>query len=155
MKILCIQILLCGVVLFSGCLKQQRVEPLYPKDISGWEGQKGKDGSISRKFVLRKNEATDNGTVQIKVIDIIPGNPYTEGSSFLRQARARIQLSRMSDGKKLCEDTYAENGGSIFTHEGCSSAPSDISFLNTLGISGIVIIAINLHEEWVYFQIND
>lgn len=155
MKIFCVQILLCCAALFGSCLKQQRMEPLYPKDVSGWEGYKGEDGSISRKFVLRKNEATDNGKVQIKVIDIIPGNPYAEGGSFQRQARARIQLSRVSDGKKLCEDTYAEDGGSIFTPEGCGSAPSDISVLETLGMSGIVIIAINLQEEWVFFQIND
>jgi hypothetical protein len=154
MKAFRIQILLCCVALFSGCLSQQRVEPLYPKDLSGWEGRKGEDGIISREFVLRKNEATDNGKVQIKVIDIIPGDPYVEAGSFLRQARARIQFSRISDGKILCEGVYAEVGGTSLNPEGCNSTQEDLTFLESLNMSAIVTSGINLKEEWVKFTIN-
>jgi len=141
-------------MLFGSCLRQQRVEPTYPKDVSRWEGRKGENGIISRTFVLRKNEASDNGQVQIKVIEIIPGDPLVEAGSFNGQARARIQFSRMSDGKKLCEETYPEHGGSVLASQGCGSTSSDISYLKSFGISAIVTLGINLKDEWVYFSIN-
>jgi hypothetical protein len=157
MKLLYVTLVLCVSVLYANCfIRHQRVEPLYPKpeDLSGWEGRKENGGGISRSFVLKKGEAIDNSKLQIKMIDIIPGDPFSEDGSFQHQARAKIQFIRLSDNKVLCEDTYAEQGGSLITPEGCGSTTSAISILESFKISAIVIIAINLKEGWVYFQIN-
>src|SRR5215211_5742980 len=105
MKTLVITLALICTFINGCCPKQNRLEPSYPKDVSGWEGSKDKDGKVSRKFVLKKGETTDNGEIQIKLSEIIEPNPCAEGGTFQRQARARIQFIRLSDQKIICNDT--------------------------------------------------
>ena len=151
MKLLFVILALLGIGMQGCCIKENRVEPSYPSNLSGWEGRKKPDGSVIRDFVLRKGQAIDNGEVQVKVVDIIPGDPCAEGGSFLRVARARIQFVRLADLKFLCEETFAERSASIFSPDGCGSSQSDVSALKGLGIFNIHVTAINLKEEWVSF----
>ena len=150
MRTILLMLTLLGVWMQGCCIQEERVEPPYPSDLSGWEGQKEPNGRLARKFVLKKGQATDNARVQVKVIDLIPGDPCAEPAAFQRQARARIQFVSLSDMKVLCEETFAENGVSTFSSEGCGSSQVGVSELNLLGIFSINVLAINLKEEWVY-----
>lgn len=129
------------------CPNRHAVEPLYPKDELGWkDSDSGFLGvRIKGRFVLRKGEATDNGKVQIKVLEIIPPRPCAEAAGFDAQARVRFQFVRMSDKQVLCEDVFAENGGGNINPCGESVAK--------LGVSGIGVHGINLKEGWVYFVV--
>lgn len=142
------------VALLSGCCPTaDHVEPSYPSNLTGWDGtHKGGTGG-GRTFVLRKGETTDNGLVQVKIVDIFPPKPCAEAGSFERQPRARIQFVRSSDQKILCEDIYAEGGGAFISPERYGSNSSDLIQSLNMDIKSITIIAINLKEEWVFFRI--
>ena len=154
MKILLVLFLLAAGLLNACCSKPHHDEPPYPTNISGWEGTRDNNGKIHRKFVLRKGEVTDNGEIQIKVVDIIPPEPCAEVGTFQRQARAKIQFIRLSDNRILSEDIYPEHGGSFIPYkEDDSTSPTKL-VLTGLDIAAIVTLGINLKEQWICFQLN-
>jgi hypothetical protein len=128
------------------CIPVKRDEPPYPSKVLGWKDYEDQGVKFRGNFILRKNEATDNGKLQIKVLDIIPPDPCAEGGTFPRQARVKLQMVRLSDKKMLCTDTFPENGGGRFSPE-CGGS------LDECGISALHVLDINLEEGWAYFDI--
>ncbi len=132
------------------CFPIRRVEPSYPIKVSGWLTDKERLKFHEENkywargdFVLRKNEATDDGKIRIKVIDLIPPDPCAEGGSFQRQARVTLQFIRVSDQRVLCEETFPENGY-LTVYTKCGDR------LNEYDISGVGVTDINLKEGWAF-----
>lgn len=153
MKLFLISVLFCGLMTQCCCPKPQHTDQPYPRDVSGWRERSERGITIHGNFVLRKGETTDNGKIQVGLVDIIPPDPCAEVGTFQRQARARIQFIRVADQRVLCEDTYAERGGRDFSPDECQSSASDISALSELGVEALYVNAINLREKWVFFEI--
>jgi hypothetical protein len=140
--------------LLSGCCSPiNRTEPAYPSKVSGWLTDKQRlkfyeeNNFWSRgNFVLRKNEATDDGKIRLKVIDLISPDPCAEGDAFQRQARVKIQFIRVSDQKSLCEETLAERGAST-VYSKCGDS------LDEFGIDVVGVTDINLKEGWAFIRL--
>src|SRR5262245_37471055 len=129
------------------CTYEPRVEPAYPQSVSGWKERSERGVRIRGDFVLKKGDSTDNGKIQVKIIDLIPPDPCAEAAAFQRNARARIQFVRLSDNKVLLDDLFATRGtGRLSTTEGTD-------FYEEFGVSVIYIYDINLKDGWVYLEL--
>jgi hypothetical protein len=129
------------------CLKESRVEPAYPQSVSEWKERRERGVRIRGEFVLKKGTSTDNGKIQVKVIDLIPPDPCAEAGAFQRNARAGIQFVRLSDNKVLLEDLFAESGSMTLR------AADGTSLYEEFGIYVIYIYDINLKDGWVHFEL--
>ncbi len=101
--------------LMTGCCSTHHNEPSYPsRAFLGWKEFAQADSLQSHGvFVLKKGESTDNGKIQVKVIDIIPNDPCDpHGRTYF--ARVELQLTRLSDQKILCSDSYEESSTGFF-----------------------------------------
>jgi hypothetical protein len=115
--------------------------------VSGWKEHKEQGVRIRGDFVLKKGNSTDNGKIQVKVIDLIPPDPCAEAGAFQSQARAKIQFVRLSDNKVLLEDLFAERGSMTL------SPANGTDLYEEFGVSVIFIYDINLKDGWVYFEL--
>jgi hypothetical protein len=147
-------VLTLGASLLSGCCHPiNRTEPAYPGKVSGWLTDKQRlmfyeeHKYWSRgNFVLRKNEATDDSKIRIKVLELIPPDPCAEGGSFQRQARVTLQFIRMSDQKPLCEETFPERGSSR-VYSKCGDSHDEIG-IDVVGVSDI-----KLKDGWAFIKL--
>lgn len=96
-------------------------------------------------FVLRKDEITDNGQVQVQVIELIPGEPCVDAGTLASHPKVKLRFVRSSDQALLCTATYAENEGATLSRD-CGNV------LSEFGILGIGIRAINLKDGWVFLE---
>lgn len=129
------------------CLKEPRVEPAYPQNVYGWKERRERGVRIRGEFVLKKGTSTDNGKIQVKIIDLIPPDPCAEAGAFQGQTRARIQFVRLSDNKVLLDDLFAASGtGTLSTADGAD-------LYEEFGVSIIYIYDINLKDGWVHFEL--
>src|SRR5687767_13692571 len=122
----------------SGCCPESvpRVEPVYPKSVTGWLNNSARNefmkeyGFWSRgDFIIEKDASIDNGRVGLRVVDLIPPNSCCEAADVnCRAAKAVISFTRMSDKTELCRMNCPE--GSSTTVE-CRSG------LNELGVIGV------------------
>lgn len=143
-----------GASLLGGCCSPiNRTEPAYPGKVSGWLTDKQRllfyeeHKYWSRgNFVLRKNEATDDGKIRIKVLDLIPPDPCAEGGSFQRQARVTLQFIRVSDQRPLCEETLPERGA-LAVHSKCGDS------LDEFGLDVVGVYDINLKDGWAFIRL--
>lgn len=129
------------------CSYEPRVEPAYPQSVSGWKERMERGIRIRGDFALKKGTSTDNGKIQVKIIDLIPPDPCAEAGAFQRNARARIQFVRLSDNKVLLDDLFAESGTKTL------STADSTSLYKEFGIDVIYIYDINLKDGWVYFEL--
>jgi hypothetical protein len=91
-------------------------------------------------LLLKKGESSDNGTIGVRVIDIIEAEPCGDvGIEYHR--RARVQFFTPSDGRVLCEELVADRGN------------SGVRCGDRLGLAVIGVIAINTAEGWVLFDL--
>ncbi|GEM_PF-2302689 len=131
------------------CMNNLHKEPSFPGDVQqGWREKDAKQKGLQVRgvFVLKKGEATDNGEIQLKVVNIIAHDPCdAQGVNSL--PKATIQLVRMSDQLLLCSGTYTEKAYGILSAECGSEAAA-------LGITGYRINAINLSKGWVFFELH-
>lgn len=97
--------------------------------------------------MLRKDQTTENGELQIKLMELISGDPCVDAGSERHQARVTLQFVRVRDKKVLCEDTFVEKGSRVFSGTQCGSS------LTEFGIMGIYVIAVNVKDEWVFFEL--
>jgi hypothetical protein len=129
----------------TGCCVDHHKEPSYPgKAVLGWK-EFARTGPLQTHgvFVLKKGESTDNGKIQVKVMDIIPNDPCDPpGRVYL--ARVELQFTRLSDQKILCSDSYVERSTGIFD---CGNQ------IVEFGISGYRMNTINLTQGWVFFEL--
>jgi hypothetical protein len=136
-------VLLLACFTVGCCAKDDRIEPNYPSNISGWSKYEQFGVKMCGSFVLQLNEATDNGKLQVKVLELIPPDLCAHSGSFQRQARVKFQFVRLEDQKLLCEDIFPERGGGSIS--GCQASVAE------LGIHAVQVRAINLREGWAYF----
>ena len=101
--------------------------------------------------MLRKGETIDKGNIQIKVVEIIPGNLCDDAGSVQYQTRVRIQFIRLSDEKVMCEEVFPETGSALLSAQACGS--SDISALSDAGIEAIYVRAVNVKDGWAFFEL--
>lgn len=148
MKIVLLMVFMVIILMSDCCPKQrQREEPPYPNQVTGWVYREERGLKILGEFVLQKNESTDNGKVQVKLLEVIPGNPCAEPNTFGYLAKAKLQFIRMSDSKVLCEEIFGEKGSETLSATNCNNS------LNEFGLLGIYIFAINLNDGWVHFEL--
>jgi hypothetical protein len=139
--------------LIGGCCQEDpRVEPPLPTPnrITGWRYTEDEGVRSLGHFLLRKNEATDNGKVRVKVLDVVPGDPCVDPQEYQRLPSAKFQFVRVFDGEVLCEVSEAEKSSSTL---GAGSSSSCGNKLAESGILGLYISAINLKEGWVFFEL--
>ena len=147
MKVALLGVVLSCSLMSACCEGPPRIEPPYPGAVSGWKDRNERGQHILGEFVLRKNETTDNGKVQIRVIDLLPGKPCGE-SPQETNARAVLQLVNPSDGKVLCEHTFLERSSASW-FAGCHS--DRVLFSDP----SVYIDAINVKDGWVHFILLD
>ena len=140
-------ILLMSLAVQGSCaLMQKRDEPSYPANVSGWQAYTRQGVKFRGSFVLKTNETTSDGNIQIKLINILPADPMAESGAHNSRPRARLQFTRVVDQKVICEGTYAEDEGRTLAAD-CGDT------LEHIGIIGVGIRAINLKEGWVFFEL--
>lgn len=137
-------IALGAVIWLVGCCDSQRTEPTYPKDVAGWRNYKEGTTKLRGSFVLRKGEQTDNGKLQITVLELIPPKCTGDTGDFSAQARVNLGFTRVSDQQVLCSETFPENGGGSLSGN-CGRIPDEF------GIYGVGVRAINIRDGWVFF----
>ena len=143
-----LNVVLLLTLLTSGCCPEStRTEPNYPADISGWKKRQERGLTIIGNFALRKNESVDNGDLQIKLLEVKAGDPCVDAGSERHEPRVTLEFLRLRDGKKLCEETFSEKGSRTFSGTKCGSSLSQFEIL------GIYVIAINVKDEWVFFEL--
>ena len=148
MRIYLVVLLLIAFCAAGCCLNASgHTEPAYPNDGLGWKdfGSNSGGAVIRGRFVVRKGETTDNGKIQIKVLELIPPDRCAEAGAFNAQARVRFQFVRLSDHRVLCADIFPEQGGVNITPCGAMVAE--------LGVGGIWVSAVSLKEEWAFFEV--
>jgi hypothetical protein len=115
--------------------------------VEGWKNHEKNGIKMRGRFVLKKNEATDNGKIQISVLEILPPERCVEGGSFPARARVKLQFLRLTDQKILCSDVFPENGG-VTVSSVCGDS------LDEFGIFGVGVRAINIKDRWVLFELD-
>src|SRR5215472_1894207 len=133
-------------VWLSACCPQRK-EPPPPTDAIGWKDYKEGTTKLRGRFLLKKGESTDNGKVEIKVLELIPPNCAADVGSFERQARVKLQFRSLSNPQNLCSEVFPEHGGGLLI-------PPCNSIAEEYDISGVGVGAINLKEGWVYFRLD-
>jgi hypothetical protein len=129
------------------CSNEPRVEPAYPQSVSGWKERSKHGVRIHGEFVLNKGTSTDNGKIQVKIIDLIPPEPCAEAAAFQANARARIQFVRLSDNKVLLNDLFVDSGWmTLRTADGST-------LYDEFGVDVIYVYDINLEDGWVHFEL--
>jgi hypothetical protein len=136
----------CGF-LRGCCTETPRVEPAYPTQERGWNERYDKGVRSLGTFVLRKGQTTDNGKLQVKLLDVIPGDSCAEAGTTISRARAILQFVRLPEQKVLCEDSFVETSSMTISGTACSKN------LGEFGVAGILIGDINLKEGWVFFEV--
>jgi hypothetical protein len=128
--------------LFSGCCfrrESNSYEPPYPQSVVGWKYHEENGVGIVGEFVLKKGESTNNGEVQIKIVDLISPDTCADQGTTQSKKRAKIQFVRMADNKVMCEETFPTGGGNL-----CGKS------LDEFWISSIGIRDINIRDQWVH-----
>jgi len=147
MQITCVALLLTSLIL-SGCsLPSRRLEPSYPTGVIGWKDHQENGVRQRGNFVLKKGETTDNGKIQIKVLNITAPDHCAESGTWSSLPNVELEFARVSDKKVLCTHTYSER-------EGRSLSADCGENLVEYGLLGISIRAINLKEQWGFFVLD-
>ena len=147
MRILLSAVLLVALLTNGCCPESTRTEPNYPAEVSGWKKRQERGLTIIGNFALRKNESVDNGKLQIKLLEVKAGDPCVEAGSERHEPRVTLQFARLPDGKILCEETFSEKGSRTFTGTKCGSSLAEFE------IFGIYVIAVNVKDEWAFFEL--
>jgi len=103
----------------SACCPQ-REEPSPPKDAIGWKDYQEGTTKLRGRFLLKKGETTDNGKVEIKVLELMPpdcprwGHLSTKresgcnlGAYPIRRFCARMFFLRMAARADLALSPYS------------------------------------------------
>jgi len=133
--------------LYAGCCSpQERVQPARPEKVAGWKVIHDGTVVIIGTFVMNKGESTDNGELGVKVVDIIPPKPCSEG--YAAMPKVVLSFYRPSDGKVLCDEAiFTEGGTSMGTGPPYPHCKPDV------GLTAISVNAINTKDNWVWFDL--
>lgn len=84
MKLRLIALIVLSMWVQGCCIKKAHDEPAYPGKVRGWITGSNEEG-LRGEFVLREGETTNNGKVQVKVVEIKPGDECAEPDTFSYQ----------------------------------------------------------------------
>lgn len=136
-----------GVILYIGCCPpQQRVEQARPQKVDGWQDKHFSGVHSIAELVLSKGETSDNGELGVKVLDIIPGKPCSDG--YAGMPKVVLSFFRPSDKKVLCDEAIFTEGGTSM-----GTGPPYPHCTPEVGLSAISVNAINAKEGWVWFDL--
>jgi hypothetical protein len=145
-----IALLIFSVILIRSCCSApNRVEPPIPNESLGWNLREERGIRVQGDFLLHKGEATSNDKIQVKVLDLLPGDPCAEGASYLSNPSVKLQFIQLSDHQVLCENRFYEGESSTLGTPRCGQG------LSAFGLLGINVTAINLRDGWVFFELRD
>lgn len=151
MKKLLFKFLLLGVStnLMSTCTCRERnkIEPPYPTNVRGWHRYEEQGVSYRGNFLLKVGKSTTDGKIQVKVINLIPADNCGDLQLFTNLDRVTLQFIRMSDKKILCEDIFGEKSSISISAGKCGNNLDDFNII------GIFVVAINMKENWVFFEL--
>lgn len=143
---LILAVVICS--LMPGCCSEMpRVEPQYPTEVLGWKETHVRGVRSLGTFVLNEGQATDNGRVQIKLLDLIPPARCAEAGTSISRRRAKFQFIKLPEQKVLCEDTFVETSSMTISGGPCGSS------LSEFGILSINVGDINLKDGWAFFEL--
>jgi len=127
-------------LLLLGCTKPYQ-QPPKPRSVAGWASAVGKDHFFG-ELLLYKGQSTDNGSIGVTVVDLIPPDPFAEAHTFNSSPRATFRFYRVSDHSSICDLTVDLVNG----YRTCNDA-SVPPFIN--------VMAINTKDAWVHFSLWD
>jgi hypothetical protein len=130
--------MLCAQACVVSCA---RSEPPLPTDAIGWSNYTEGTTKFRGRFLLRTGESTDDGTIRVKVVELLPPKVTGNVGDFEARARVRIAFFSVPDGQYLSSDVYPENGG------GGAQLSSEFR------VFGVGVRAINLTGGWVYLTL--
>src|SRR5205807_5843333 len=134
----------------KGCCPQRdRVEPQQPSNVTGWHYREERGIRIQGDFLLHRGEATSNDNLEVKLLEINPGDDCVEEASYLQNPSVKLQFLRPSDRQILCENRFYEHGTATLSTSTCSES------LAESGVVGIYVDAISVKGGWVFFELRD
>ena len=99
------------------------------------------------KHALKPGEAIDDGNVQIKVVELTPGDPCAEAYSFVGADRVILRFARKTDQRTICEPIFMVGGGGSLLGDQCGRVAKESD------IAAVYIKMINITDGWVYFEL--
>ena len=137
------------LLLLSGscCIPAEQTQPKYPIKVEGWKDEYIGGVHFLGTFVLKKGEATDNGKIGIRLVDIKSPDWCAEPSSYLAKPKAVLKFFNPSDQTTLCEYPFIGGSTQLFGDTVCGPG------ITKAGVRVIQINAINTKEAWVYFDL--
>jgi hypothetical protein len=137
-----------GLVIGGCCLiGEARKEPSYPTVRLGWDERGVRGVHMLGSFVLKPGEAIDDGNVQIKVVELTPGDPCAEAYSFVGADRVILRFARKTDQRTICEPIFMVGGGGSLLGDQCGRVAKESD------IAAVYIKMINITDGWVYFEL--
>ena len=143
MKSFLVLVMLSAILIRGCCSPPARIEPNLPNEALGWKFREEMGVRVLGSFLLHRGETTSNGKIQVRVVDIYPGDSCAEAASYLRNPSAKLQFIRLSDQQVLCENRFYEGQSGNLR---CGLSLSEFDVL------GINISAVNLKDGWVFFE---
>jgi hypothetical protein len=146
------------------CATSGRTDPPLPTDAVGWKDFEEEyahysAGSDSPKtlvyetikyrgrFLLRNGEQTDNGRLQIKVLELMPPHCFVEQGDPAARARVKLEFRVLSDPDHPCSYVCPDHDFNLRL---------DCHGLNhELEILGVKVRSINLKDGWVSFDLTE
>jgi hypothetical protein len=147
MKRLLLTFIASCLLFAAGCFcPPERKQPERPSVVVGWDHFSADRPDSEAEFVLNKGESTDNGTIGIEVVDILPPvDRCAEIGSYSTYPRVELQFYRPSDRKVLCQDTWIQGSIHIGGNGDCEGQP--------MGFDNLVVSHINTSEKWVHLTL--
>jgi len=144
------------------CATSGRQNPPLPTDAVGWKDFEetyahygsGSDPSkelvyrtikYRGRFVLKNGEQTDNGRLQIKVLELMPPHCFVEQGDPAARARVKLEFRALSDPDRPCYLVRPDHDWNV--GQDCHGLNHE---LETLGVE---VRSINLKDGWVYFDL--
>lgn len=122
-----------------------QLNPAKPSDAVGWINEN--PNNLVGKFLLKQGEATDNGTLQVRLVRVVAPHWLAEPGSYASTAKGQFQFVKVSDGKVLC-NIEAPLGNTLFGSAGfCENQLDDFN------VRAIYVKAVNTQDNWVYFHL--
>jgi len=128
------------LLLNAACCKYPQTPTTPPAAVRGWQMWNERGVPLIGELVLRKGEASDNGTIGVKVLDIGEGRAACGLRAEPIEPDVKLSFYKISDPTVTCVITTG-TGGRLLN---CDQRLE----LNTLGV-----LAINPAQGWVHFRL--
>ena len=134
-------LLVSMLLLFNAaCCNHPQTPTTHPETVRGWQTWNERGVSLIGELVLRKAEASDNGHIAVKVMDLRKGRAACGLRREPIEPEVTLLFYKVSDPTVTCTITTGTGGRLLDCDQRLE--------LNTLGV-----LAINATEGWVYFRL--